>query len=89
MCVTTAASSNFKRIGKPAAGDQTRMVMLVAPTAKGIVAIELLAPVEMVVPAQTSEGMPAAPLINLATLLVPPAGSVTTDPMFPPKSVSV
>jgi hypothetical protein len=52
--VGSAASSTFRRTGIPAVGDHTRTVIVLAAAVKGMIAIELFAPVETVVSAHSS-----------------------------------
>ncbi len=87
LLLPSAASSTFSRIWTPAAGDHTRTVIVLAVALNGIGAIEKFASVDTVTPAHSSA---MADFTTLATLLAPPAGSVTmVESSAPPKPVSV
>ena len=86
-CVGSAASSTLRRTLMPALGEYTRTVMRVLAASNGILPTDLSGPVDTVVPANVSA---VADLTTFATLLVPPAGSATTEESSaPPKPVNV
>ena len=85
--LASAAFSAFRRTGTPAAGDQTRTVMVLLLALKPIGATAALGSVDTVVPAQSSA---VALFSTRATLLLPPAGSATMlASSAPPKPVRV
>ena len=82
----SAAFSTFNRTGMPASGDQTRSSSVLALAVNGRALIDWLAPVDNVVPAQTSA--PAA-FSTRTTLPGTPSGSLTmAESSAPPKPVS-